>query len=738
MKKLLLKLLICIIFIGNIFAQDIRIGLVLGGGGAKGISHIGILKAFEEYQIPIYCITGASAGALVGGLYVSGMSIKKMEEISKSGELDDIFNNKINDNDIPIEYRLNNLPRQINLFIDKDEKKIIKPFGLFNDQRINDFISYWTMPGNCQSNSNFDSLAIPFRCVGADIVNRESVVFSEGSLAKAMRASMAYPIVFEPVIMDSTIMADGGLYDNLPIEVAINMGANYIVAVNVSDVPPKQNEIKDISSMTNYLSNILAARSDSEYVENYDEFIQIDNSDISLFDFSTGDTTIKRGYEKGKVLAKKLTKIVNTNRDINSFHQKQNRYRNYFKDKKRWKLIIKGNKKFTKNQITTMMALNKNIMFDYDDFHSGIQRLYFTGYFNSVDFNIANDQLNNELIVTIDLKENEKIELRGGFYFDSNAGMNMYASIFNNRIKNTSLILKNYLFVGNYHNGLKSSISILNLYKVPMAKLRYSLSLSPSFHRYLYKGNIYGISNIYKTIYKFDVIASASLGWDRKVDLYLCGKGGSYSDTKNNISKYMANYNYNKPYTYIGFSYNYIKDSELHPTIIGSRIEINSQIGQKIDKLGKFDTFEKDSYLKIDIQGEFGKKLTNAFRIYGNFKYGKIYGNAPLLEYLIQDQPQYLQYEIGEEFFADNTWSGLVGVCNKFLFNDLWLKLQFFIRESHHINVNDTNIFSNTSQIGSEVFLVYETPIGPISYGVSILNNDNYTPISWARIGLEF
>ena len=142
--------------------------------------------------------------------------------------------------------------------------------------------------------------------------------------------------------------------------------------------------------------------------------------------------------------------------------------------------------------------------------------------------------------------------------------------------------------------------------------------------------------------------------------------------------------------------------------------------------------------MKIDIQGEFGKKLTNAFRIYGNFKYGKIYGNAPLLEYLIQDQPQYLQYEIGEEFFADNTWSGLVGVCNKFLFNDLWLKLQFFIRESHHINVDDTNIFSNTSQIGSEVFLVYETPIGPISYGVSILNNDNYTPISWARIGLEF
>ncbi len=85
MKKLLLKLLICIIFIGNIFAQDIRIGLVLGGGGAKGISHIGILKAFEEYQIPIYCITGASAGALVGGLYVSGMSIKKWKKFLNQG-----------------------------------------------------------------------------------------------------------------------------------------------------------------------------------------------------------------------------------------------------------------------------------------------------------------------------------------------------------------------------------------------------------------------------------------------------------------------------------------------------------------------------------------------------------------------------------------------------------------------------------------------------------------------------
>lgn len=738
MKRILLKLLICIIFIGNIFAQDIRIGLVLSGGGAKGLSHIGIIKAFEEYQIPIYCITGASAGALIGGLYAAGMPIKKLEEITKKNEINDIFYNKINLNEIPIEYRLNNLPKQVNFFIDEEKKEIIKPFGLFNDQRINDFISYWTIPGNCKANSNFDSLAIPFRCVGANIINKKSILFSEGSLAKSMRASMAYPIAFEPIIMDSMILVDGGLYDNLPIEAAINMGANYIIAVNVGDIPPKPDEIQDVPSLASHLSNVLAARSDSEFVKNYDEFIQIDNSDISLFDFSTGDTTIKRGYEKGKTLAKKLATIIDKKADINSFHKKQNKYINFFKNRKRWEIVIKKNEKFTKKQIVTMMALNVDKTFDYEEFHDGIQRLYSTGYFNSVDFDITNDKLNNKLIVKIDLKENQKIELHGGFYFDSNAGMNMYASVYNNRIKNTSLILKNYLFVGNYHNGIKSSISILNSYKVPMAKLRYSLSLSPFFHRYLYKGNFYGISNIYKTIYGFEITASSSLGWDRKIDLRLGGKGGSYSDTKNKIDEHMENHNYNKPYTYIGFSYNFVKNSELQPTIIGSKITINSQFGQEANKLGEFDSFEEDTYLKIDIQGEFGKKLINTFRIYGNFRYSKIYGNALLLEYIIQDQPQYLQYEIGEDFFADNIWSGLFGVCNNFFLKDFWIQLQFFIRESHHININDTGNFLNTSQIGSELFLVYETPIGPISYGISILNNDNYTPISWARIGLEF
>ncbi|MEA3500467.1 MAG: patatin-like phospholipase family protein, partial [Candidatus Marinimicrobia bacterium] len=495
MKTLLLKFLICIIFVGNVFAQDLRIGLVLSGGGAKGLSHIGIIKAFEEYQIPIYCITGASAGALVGGLYAAGMPIKKLEEIAMTDELNDIFYNKINPNEIPIEYRLNNLPEQVNLFVDEEKKKIIKPFGLFDDQSINDFISYWTIPGNCKANSNFDSLAVPFRCVGANIINKKSVVFSEGSLAKSMRASMAYPIAFEPVIIDSTILVDGGLYDNLPIEVAINIGANYIIAVNVGDIPPKPDEIQDVSSLANQLSNVLAARSDSEFVKNYDEFIQIDNSDISLFDFSTGDTTIKRGYEEGKVLAKKLAAIIDKKADIKSFHKKQNKYNNFFENRKRWEIIIKGNERFTKQQIAIMMALNKNKTFDYDRFHEAIQRLYSTGYFNSVDYDITDDKLNNRLIVTVDLKENKKIELHGGFYFDSNAGMNMYASIFNKRIQNTSLILKNYLFIGNYHNGIKSSISILNSYKVPMAKLRYSLSLSPFLHRYLYKGNIYGISN---------------------------------------------------------------------------------------------------------------------------------------------------------------------------------------------------------------------------------------------------
>ncbi|MBE6229132.1 MAG: hypothetical protein E7119_00925 [Bacteroidales bacterium] len=213
------------------------VGVVLSGGGAKGISHIGVLKALEENNIPIDYICGTSMGAIVGALYASGHTPDQMLEILKSDEFMNWTEGVPEKRYASYFYSNPPSPEMISLALGIKERNDFTPGAPYKSKRHKlkiDFptniISPYPMnlalieefaPYSIAASDNFDSLMIPFFCIAADIVNKEPVTMSRGNLGAAVRASMTYPFVFKPIVIDSVLYFDGGLYDNFPWRVMV-------------------------------------------------------------------------------------------------------------------------------------------------------------------------------------------------------------------------------------------------------------------------------------------------------------------------------------------------------------------------------------------------------------------------------------------------------------------------------------------------------------------------------------
>jgi NTE family protein len=177
-----------------------KVGLVLGCGGAKGLSHIGVIKFLEEMEIKIDFIAGASIGALIGGAYASGLSIKELEDIALETDL-------------------------------TSTAKLFSPgfgkSGLVTGSKVQEFLT------SKLDNKKIENLQIPFTAVATDIITGQEIHFNKGDLVEAIRASISIPIIFQPVIWNNIVLVDGGLVNPVPIDVARRMGADHIIAVNV-------------------------------------------------------------------------------------------------------------------------------------------------------------------------------------------------------------------------------------------------------------------------------------------------------------------------------------------------------------------------------------------------------------------------------------------------------------------------------------------------------------------------
>ena len=242
----------------NTASERPRIGLALSGGGARGAAHIGVLKVLEREHIPIDYIAGTSMGSIVGGMYASGLSPEEIETQLIAVDWDDVFDDKIDRENRSFRRKSDDRFWLIDRKPGYSDGKIKLPPGLVQGQKINNLLTALTL--HVADIDDFDDLGIPFRAVAADIRTGEKVVLDSGNLAKAIRASMSIPAIMSPVAWGDLMLVDGGIASNLPIETVRAMGADIIIAVDISTPLQDEDVAKSILSVAEQLSGFLTRR----------------------------------------------------------------------------------------------------------------------------------------------------------------------------------------------------------------------------------------------------------------------------------------------------------------------------------------------------------------------------------------------------------------------------------------------------------------------------------------------
>lgn len=290
--------LLTAVFSFNVHAKG-GVGLVLSGGGAKGVAHIGVIKALEENDIPIDYITGTSMGAIVGSLYAAGYSPDEMLELLASPLFTDAAQGKINPKEMYLFYRPDNRPTFFNMTAstaDSIHVNSLLPSSLISPMPMNMAFMEIYAPATQACGGDFDRLFVPFRCVASDMARQGKMVWSEGPLEDAVRSSMTFPVVFYPVEHNETLLYDGGVFDNFPVGVMHDdFDPDVMLGVDVHASDSKTTAMPDIVSQ---LDLLVIRPTDYSVPEDLGMYMRIDLNEFSLLDFQKSPKIYEIGYRR--------------------------------------------------------------------------------------------------------------------------------------------------------------------------------------------------------------------------------------------------------------------------------------------------------------------------------------------------------------------------------------------------------------------------------------------------------
>ncbi len=280
-----------------------RIGVALEGGGALGFAHIGVLRWFEEHHIPIDYIAGTSMGGLVGGLYATGKTPQQMEDFVRDTDWETIIGGETPYLDLS--YRRKEDMRAFQNSISLGLKQgLSAASGLNTGHKVSMVIDQVTLPYS--SIASFDELPVPFRCVATDLVSAKEVVFSDGSLQKALRATMSIPGVFSPVRDGERVYVDGGLIGNLPTDVVRKMGADIVIAVHLEVAPVDPKQIQSVFGVLGRSVDVVIRDNELRGMAGADLIVNVDLRAYTSFDYTKGETIVAVGAQAAEAKAKVL------------------------------------------------------------------------------------------------------------------------------------------------------------------------------------------------------------------------------------------------------------------------------------------------------------------------------------------------------------------------------------------------------------------------------------------------
>ena len=297
MKRFLLFLSLCLFFLP--FTQAQKVGLVLSGGGAKGMTHIGIIRALEENNIPIDYITGTSMGAIIGSLYAMGYSPDDMEALLRSEDFKRWYSGQI-EPEYGYYFKQNRpTPEFFNIrFSFKDSLHIkpqILPTSMVNPIQMNLVFVELFARATAACNGDFNHLFVPFRCIASDVYNKRPLIMRKGDLGDAVRASMSFPFVFKPIEIDSVLAYDGGIYNNFPTDIMREDFRPGVIIGSVVAANPGKPKENDLMSQ---LENMIMQKTDYTLPDSLGIVMTFKYDDVSLLDFDRLQELHDIGYNR--------------------------------------------------------------------------------------------------------------------------------------------------------------------------------------------------------------------------------------------------------------------------------------------------------------------------------------------------------------------------------------------------------------------------------------------------------
>jgi NTE family protein len=287
-----------------------RVGLVLAGGGAKGGAHVGVLKVLEELHVPVDCIAGTSMGALIGAGYASGIPAKDLEAFLTGIDWKAVVGG-VGGRDLqPIEQKRAGVTYSNNFEFGLQNKQVVLPGGVVNTASIEDLLRTYVAGARMQP--DFDKLPIPYRAVATDMVTGDMVVLADGDLATAMRASMAIPGAFAPVVTDEHILADGGMVRNIPIDVARELCAEQVIVVNLVEPTVPREKLQTATQLLSRSNGVMIEANEKlqlATLTDRDVLVNVYMGDITTADFERVPETVPLGEKAAREAAPMLARF---------------------------------------------------------------------------------------------------------------------------------------------------------------------------------------------------------------------------------------------------------------------------------------------------------------------------------------------------------------------------------------------------------------------------------------------
>jgi NTE family protein len=434
----------------NSVKEGPKIGLVLSGGGAKGLAHIGILKSLEEAGITPDVITGTSMGSIMGGLYAIGYSADEIKEIALAADWDRLLSNKTLLNEVVYEEK-DYYGRYLYELGVRGYKPEL-PKGLIEGQELSNLLSSVTRP--VHGIHDFSQLPIPFACVAADIETGLKVVLREGSLARSLRASMAIPTVFTPVEIDGKLLVDGGMVQNFPVEENLDMGADYIIGVFVGNQLLKKEELDSPLSVLTQSAFIHSSFNTAIQRELVDLYIEPDMGSYGPGSFSDAAAIIEIGENYGRMFLEQFRSLRDSLEQAGWKNQpplKPGISDSVFVEK----ISVRGNKVVTEAFILNRLGIQDKTWITMEDLEEGINNLYGTLYFQKILYEFRTQRELTDLV--IEVVEAPEGQIKGAIQYDLETDISLLVNLTyrNLLVGNSRLIMEgeisnNPLFDLNY------------------------------------------------------------------------------------------------------------------------------------------------------------------------------------------------------------------------------------------------------------------------------------------------